>query len=146
MVSGFDGTKPVPNSKAVSEEIRTNFLALFSNNADTNPPSNPLDGTLWLDTSDVNNVKLKIYYGGVWKELFTNLQATPQTPIQSATFVQSFNDATTVVVVHNLNRFPSVTVVDASESVFMPDTIVYDNANQLTITFETPQTGKVYLN
>ena len=53
-------------------------------------------------------------------------------------------------ITHNLNRFPSVTVVDSANTVVI-GTIVYNSANQLTITFFAGGSavdfqGKAYLN
>lgn len=49
------------------------------------------------------------------------------------------------VVVHNLNRHPSVMVVDTGDSVIVPD-IHYDSLNQITINFGSATSGKAYLN
>ena len=56
----------------------------------------------------------------------------------------------TWTITHNLNRFPSVTVVDSANTVVM-GTVVYNSANQLTITFfaggaSVAFQGKAYLN
>jgi hypothetical protein len=56
----------------------------------------------------------------------------------------------TWVITHNLNRFPSVTVVDSGGSIVM-GTIVYNSNKQLTITFFSSGAalafqGKAYLN
>ena len=40
----------------------------------------------------------------------------------------------TWTITHNLNRFPSVTVVDSADTIVY-GTVVYNSANQLTITF-----------
>src|SRR5262245_24276574 len=48
-------------------------------------------------------------------------------------------------VVHNLNRFPSVTVVDTGGTVIIPN-VHYDSANQVTIMFGAATSGKAYLN
>ena len=48
-------------------------------------------------------------------------------------------------VVHPLNKYPSVMVVDSGDTVLEPD-IRYDSAAQLTITFGSPTSGKAYLN
>ena len=48
-------------------------------------------------------------------------------------------------VVHGLNRFPSVTVVDTGNSVVIPS-VTYDSNNALTITFGSATSGKAYLN
>ena len=56
----------------------------------------------------------------------------------------------TWVVTHNLNRFPSVTVVDSAGSIVV-GTVVYNSNKQLTITFFSSGSalafqGKAYLN
>ena len=56
----------------------------------------------------------------------------------------------TWTITHNLNRFPSVTVVDSTNTIVI-GTVVYNSANQLTITFfqagsALAFSGKVYLN
>ena len=56
----------------------------------------------------------------------------------------------TWTITHNLNRFPSVTVVDSAETIVY-GTVVYNSANQLTITFLEGRSAlafqsKAYLN
>ena len=56
----------------------------------------------------------------------------------------------TWTITHNLNRFPSVTVVDSADTIVY-GTVVYNSANQLTITFfqggsALAFSGKAYLN
>ena len=48
-------------------------------------------------------------------------------------------------VVHNLNRFPTVSVVDSGGSVVLGD-IQYIDENQIKIIFATSFSGKAYLN
>lgn len=63
-----------------------------------------------------------------------------------ATFVYSqVAGSTTWIVIHNLGKNPSVTVVDTGESVLIPN-VHYDNPNQVTISFGSPTSGKAYLN
>lgn len=70
---------------------------------------------------------------------------TPGTDDLHFTFTQY--QATDVwEVVHNLGKRPSVTVVDSAESVVMPNKIVYDSDNQVTVSFLASFAGKVYLN
>ena len=57
--------------------------------------------------------------------------------------------ASTWAITHNLDKHPSVTVVDSAETV-VTGTIVYNSKNQLTITFEAGGdavafSGKAYL-
>ena len=51
----------------------------------------------------------------------------------------------TWVITHNLNKHPSVTVVDSAENV-VKGSIYYNSDNQLTITFNGGFKGKAYLN
>ena len=49
------------------------------------------------------------------------------------------------VVKHNLNKFPSVTIVTSVGAVVVGN-ITYDSANQLTISLVDADSGKAYLN
>lgn len=51
----------------------------------------------------------------------------------------------TWVVVHNLGKYPSVSVVDSAGSLWEGH-VAYDSLNQLTLTFSAPFGGKAYLN
>ncbi len=51
----------------------------------------------------------------------------------------------TWVITHNLGRFPSVSVVDSAGTVQIGD-IIYDTANQVTVSFTASFAGKAYLN
>ena len=56
----------------------------------------------------------------------------------------------TWVIVHNLDKFPSVSVVDTAGTLVIGE-VVYDSANQCTINFfskgsPVPFSGKAYLN
>jgi hypothetical protein len=46
--------------------------------------------------------------------------------------------------VHNLGRYPSVTVVDSGNTVIFAD-VHYDSNNQVTIVFGSSTSGKAYL-
>jgi len=48
-------------------------------------------------------------------------------------------------VVHNLNRFPSVTVVDSAGNEFFPE-VAYQDENTCIIRMNGATTGKAYLN
>jgi hypothetical protein len=48
-------------------------------------------------------------------------------------------------VVHNLNKNPSITIVNTSDEV-VAGCAEYDSANQITLTFDAPFAGKAYLN
>jgi hypothetical protein len=51
----------------------------------------------------------------------------------------------TWVIVHNLHKYPSVTVVDSANSVVEGD-VTYNSEDQLTITFKSGFKGKATLN
>ncbi len=54
------------------------------------------------------------------------------------------SSSTTWTVVHSLGqKYCNVTVVDATDNVVIPQSIVFDGVNQLTVTFNTAITGKV---
>jgi len=49
------------------------------------------------------------------------------------------------VVTHNLNKYPSVTVVDSAGTVVI-GAVDYNSLNQATLTFNAPFGGKAYFN
>ena len=53
--------------------------------------------------------------------------------------------SSTWVVNHNLEKFPSITVVDSANRVVIGD-IIYNSENQLTVTFNGSFSGKAYAN
>jgi len=66
--------------------------------------------------------------------------------ISQGTFVfTQDNVADTWVIVHNLNKYPTATVVDSALNVNIGD-ITYDSKNQITIRFSAPFSGKAFLN
>lgn len=59
-------------------------------------------------------------------------------------FLHTATSATSWTVTHNLGqKYCNVTVVDASDEVVIPQSIKFDSANQLTVTFNTAIAGKV---
>ena len=62
------------------------------------------------------------------------------------TFIHSQGSAnTTWTVTHNLNKYPSVTIVTSTDVVIIGN-IAYNSVNQLTITLANADSGKAYLN
>jgi len=53
--------------------------------------------------------------------------------------------STTWVVVHNLNKYVAVDVVDTGGSVVIPN-VHYDSLNGVTLIFGSPTSGKVFVN
>jgi hypothetical protein len=63
---------------------------------------------------------------------------------QTYVFVQSV-PATTWTITHNLNKYPSVSVVNINNVVMYGD-VTYLNTNQLQIEFSAGFSGKAYMN
>ncbi|RMH47904.1 MAG: hypothetical protein D6688_02855 [Alphaproteobacteria bacterium] len=62
-------------------------------------------------------------------------------------YVFNQNVATNIwTIVHNLDKYPSVTVTDHSNKVVVPDTIEYLDNNTVRLTFLQPQAGSAILN
>lgn len=57
----------------------------------------------------------------------------------------AFTNATTVTIDHNLNKMPSVTIVDSEGKMILAD-VQYISTSQITITFSSLTSGTVYLN
>jgi hypothetical protein len=51
----------------------------------------------------------------------------------------------TWIVVHNLNKYAAVNIVDTANDIIMGE-VKYNSLNQLTITFTAAISGKAYLN
>ena len=65
---------------------------------------------------------------------------------QSTTYIHEQGIASNIWVIrHNLNKFPSVTLVDSAGSVFNAS-VKYDSPNQCTVRINGATTGKAYLN
>jgi len=87
--------------------------------------------------------------GGLTKDkdyLVSLLQYDAANAVGDKTFVYTQNVASDEWVVdHNLDKFPSVTVVDSGSSVVNGE-IEYNDINQVTIRFRSPFTGKAFFN
>jgi hypothetical protein len=87
-----------------------------------NIPTEPVEiGALWIDTD-----------------------AAPSGFVSTFIFTQSMPSATWTIV-HNLNKWPSVTIIDSGDSIIIPS-VHYDSVNQITVTFGSATSGKAYLN
>lgn len=61
------------------------------------------------------------------------------------TYTTSFTVATEVIVTHNMNKYPSVTIIDSAEEEVEGE-VDYINTNQLIVYFALPFSGKVICN
>ena len=90
-----------------------------------------IDSTLQVVGEGVINVTTQ---NGIAKVTSTNF--THEQGIASDTWI----------ITHNLNKRPSVTVVDSSDSVIVPDEITYIDDSQLVLNFLSAFSGMAYLN
>ena len=106
--------------------------------------------TYVIDT-DPNYYKATLtYIGGngtiVNDKQYTLIYFDIETSDKTFVFTQAVS-ANPWVVVHNLDKYPSVTVTDSNVTPRVVITQVdYDNTNQVTITFAGAQAGNAYLN
>lgn len=107
----------------------------------------PLKGQLNIasgGTRDYNKLRNKPQINGV--ELIGNQTAEDLGIEVDKTFYFIQNEALdTWVIVHNLNKYPAVSVIDSSGSEVIGE-VTYDTANQITITFKGAFKGSATLN
>lgn len=53
--------------------------------------------------------------------------------------------ASTWIVTHNLNKYPSISIVDTGGNIVIGE-VLYDSLNQVTLTFTAEFSGKAYFN
>lgn len=88
-----------------------------------------------VDSSTNETKKVKV------SELFNSNQAfSDKNYVHNQVSVSS-----TWIVVHNLNKFPSVTVVDSAGTSVIGE-VVHDSVSQATISFSAPFSGKAFFN
>jgi hypothetical protein len=68
----------------------------------------------------------------------------PPGPETTYPFVQSAASVSWDII-HNLNRYPSVTVIDSGGSEIIPN-LSYISANEVVLSFANPTSGTAYLN
>ena len=105
-------------------------------------------GAADIITLSGDNAEVQCAGGSSWRFLsYTRANGAALVSSGSAstyTFTQSTALATWTIA-HNLNRRPSVTVVDTLENVVVPD-VSYVDANTIQINFGAAFAGKAYLN
>ena len=108
--------------------------------------------SLTQDITETNfynaNFTLVKHNGSLASEKYYGIAAVP-IPVSQAgdkhfTYTQ-LSASSTWNITHNLDKFPSVSVVDSGNNVVIGD-IQYTNTNELTITFNASFSGKAYLN
>ena len=104
------------------------------------------------DPVETNFYNITVTYkagnGGLNKneDYFISLLTYDAVSASDKNFVFTQNVASsTWIVTHNLNKFPSVSVVDSANTTVYGE-VEYNSVNQVTITFLFPFTGKAYFN
>ena len=85
--------------------------------------------------------------GALGEVLKSTVTGTQWGSVNSTTEVIPFNNVTTITATHTgaLGTFPSITVVNNNNIVIYGE-LAYVSTTQLTVTFASAQTGKLYLN
>ncbi len=73
------------------------------------------------------------------------VQSTPFASHGGTTTHTQGSASSTWTVTHNLNKFPSVTIVDSNEEQIF-GVVDYQSANTIVLTFSAAISGKAYLN
>jgi hypothetical protein len=106
-----------------------------------------IQDTIETDFYDANFTLVK-HNGSLVSEEYYGIAAVPVPVSQSGdkhfTYTR-LSASNTWTITHNLDKFPSVSVVDSGNNVVIGD-IQYTNTNELTITFNASFSGKAYLN
>lgn len=105
------------------------------------PPSGQV--TLFYDDSD-KKFKVKLDTGVIKEIIYAGVNA----PVDKD-YSQSFTNASTVSVTHNLGKIPSVVILNTSTGKRIYGEVVYDIldiTNKLTVNFNEPLTGQVVCN
>ena len=95
----------------------------------------PVKGQCYFNTS---TNKLRVFNGTTWDEMPE--AEGPEMYVHNQYLADSVWN-----IVHNLNKYPSVTVTDSANNVVVGD-VTYVNENAVTITFGSSFGGKAYLN
>ena len=107
-----------------------------------------LDNISQIDSVLGNVIPIRVEYNGIENDLIKvevdNVNATIEAKSKTYVFEQGIAAATWTIV-HNLNKYPSVTVIDSSgDQVFA--NLNYVDENELVLDFGAEFSGKAYLN
>lgn len=123
----------ISNQATFNTQFVTNQKNIIGNMGVVNATSN--------NYNDLNN---KPSVNGVI--LVGNLTNESLGILEDKNFVFNQNVASSLWEInHNLNKFPSVTVVDSGNNIVIGE-VIYINENNLQISFTSPFSGSAYLN
>ena len=132
-MAAFNLTPTITNSATFNAQFITNQKNVVGSMGVVNATSN--------NYNDLNN---KPSINGVI--LIGNLTAESLGIIGDKNFVFNQNVASNLwEISHNLNKFPSVSVVDSGNNIVIGE-VVYIDENNLQVVFTAPFSGKAYLN
>jgi hypothetical protein len=116
----------------ISGQWETGIGTMISNNTFSRAIKESSTGALVNFSSGTKQVFLSVN-----SDYFKNIPVTTYTHDQVPL-------SSTWTITHNLNSFPNVVVIESGGSQVIGD-IVYNSANQITLTFSAGITGKAYL-
>lgn len=87
-----------------------------------------------------NNATVNFPLGSILTYIEDNITFISPTVVHTQTTASS-----TWTIDHDMDKFPSVSVVDSAENVVMGE-ILYSTSNRIILTFEAAFSGKAYLN
>ena len=135
----FDVTDPITGLTST-----TLVDSILTQNANPGGTTLTIAGNLYVTGAliDSNNNP-----GALGEVLKSTVTGTEWGLVSGSTEVIPFNNVTTITATHTgaLGTFPSITVVNNNNIVVYGE-IAYVSTTQLTVTFASAQTGKLYLN
>jgi hypothetical protein len=135
----FDVTDPITGLTST-----TLVDSILTQNANPGGTTLTIAGNLYVTGAlrDSNNNP-----GALGEVLKSTVTGTEWGLVSGSTEVIPFNNVTTITATHTgaLGTFPSITVVNNNNIVIYGE-IAYVSTTQLTVTFASAQTGKLYLN
>jgi hypothetical protein len=106
-----------------------------------------IDGVVEAFDNEIEDINGRMIDSIEGSELIGVSRTDNRVNLTSRTFVFEQGIASdTWVIEHNLNKHPSAFAVDSAGKVQIPNEIVYNNNNQITLYFLSQFSGKAYLN
>ena len=136
VITGFDHLQlrlDAGDSDNENNEILQKLINILRNNVARTHTDTELSATSLTIYTQLTNVN------------FSELQGVPQFSPFETKIVSITSAATEWSVEHNLNKKPSVTVVDDNDNVIMAE-VIYESLNKIKVKFNAETQGKVYLN
>jgi hypothetical protein len=134
----------VGNNILISEQNNISTFGHF--NIDRYTINDPDDDFYTLNLTNIagsGNLTELLHYDFAVFTLPT--QGVPTFIFTQAVAAKEWGDGTPKMVTHNLNKFPSITVIDTANTVVTGEYTYIDN-NNVTLTFSAAFAGKAYLN